>query len=182
MKRTNRDPQRIELSALLLIWALFLGAVLFFAPGGKAFSAPDEKAPALQKTGSHAGSATGDALQATVYNLEHRLAVAEKQQDKHFFQQVLDNQLVYVAYNGLVFDRARLLASMKYVDVNNYSIKNLKVRSLGTEAALATYDLDINANVAGTKLPHKQYASSVWLRRAGAWKLVFHQATPAHHE
>lgn len=176
MKRTNRDPQPIQLSALLLIWALFLGAVLFFTPGGKAFSAPGEKPGTAQKAPSP-GS-----LQTTIYNLEHRLALAEKQQNKHFFQKALDNQLVYVAYNGLVFDKAKLLASMKYVDVNNYSIKNLKLRPLGARAALVTYDLDINANVAGTKLPHKQYASSVWLLNAGEWKLVFHQATPAHHD
>lgn len=176
MKRTNRDPQPIQLSALLLIWALFLGAILFFTPGGKAFSAPGENAADPQKAGS------SGRLQTTVYDLEHRLAVAEKQQDKRFFQQALDDQLVYVAYNGLVFDKAKLLSSMKYVDVNNYSIKNLKMRSLGPRAALVTYDLDINANVAGTKLPHKQYASSVWLRRAGQWKLVFHQATPADHD
>lgn len=176
MRRTNRDPQPIQLSALLLSWALFLGAVLFFTPGGKAFSAPGANAATLQKAGS-----SGD-LQSTLYNLEHRLATAEKQQDKRFFQQTLDDQLVYVAYNGLVFDKAKLLSSMKYVDVNNYSIKNLKMRSLGRHAALVTYDLDITANVAGTKLPHKQYASSVWLLNAGEWKLVFHQATPAHHD
>ncbi|HET9181713.1 MAG TPA: nuclear transport factor 2 family protein [Candidatus Angelobacter sp.] len=180
-KRTNLDRQPIQLSALLLIWALFIGVILFFAPGGKAFSASGEKPAGAQDGGPQHGSPAGT-LQATVYNLEHKLAVAEKQQDKHFFQQVLDNNLVYVAYNGLVFNKAKLLTSMKYVDVNNYSIKNLKVRSLGPQAALATYDLDINAKVAGTKLPHKQYASSVWLRNAGGWKLLFHQATPADHE
>lgn len=176
MKRTSRDPQPIQLSALLVLWTLFLGAILVFTPGRKAFSAPAKNPSAPQKAGS-SGS-----LQKTVYNLEHRLAVAEKQQDKRFFQQSLDNQLVYVAYNGMVFGKAKLLSSMKYVDVNNYSIRNLKMRSLGPRAALVTYDLDINANVAGTKLPHKQYASSVWLLNAGQWKLVFHQATPAHHD
>ena len=70
---------------------------------------------------------------------------------------------------------------MKYVDVNNYSMENLKIRELGPDAVLVTYDLRINAKVAGTHLPQKQYASSVWLKRAAAWKLVFHQATPADH-
>ena len=86
-----------------------------------------------------------------------------------------------MAYNGLVFDREKLLSSMKYVDVNNYAMENLKVRALGPQAVLVTYDLRISAQVAGRHLPQKQYASSVWLQRAGAWKLVFHQATPADH-
>jgi len=181
MVRSKSDPQAIQLSALLLIWVFFLGIVLFFGPNDKAFSASAEETSAAQKGQPHQDTTAGS-LQTTVYNLEHRLALAEKQQDKHFFRQVLDNRLVYVAYNGLVFDKSKLLASMKYVDVNNYSIRNLKVRALGPQAALVTYDLDINANVAGTNLPHKQYASSVWLRQAGEWKLLFHQATPAHHD
>lgn len=120
-------------------------------------------------------------LQDTVYNLEHQLASAEKQHDKKFFETSMDNSLVYVAYNGLVFNKDKLLASMKYIDVNHYLMQNFKTRSLGPDAALVTYDLRINANIAGSQLPRKQYASSVWVRKGGGWQLIFHQATPAEH-
>jgi hypothetical protein len=66
-------------------------------------------------------------------------------------------------------------------EVANYSMKNLKERELGTNAELVTYDLTINGDIAGRELPEKQYASSVWLKTAPGWKLVFHQATPSHH-
>ncbi len=141
-------------------------------------------APAQQPTAPQPGDQarnSGGRLQNVVFNLEHKLATAEKQQDKAFFQRTLDDQLVYVAYDGLVFDKSKLLSSMKYVDVKNYSMENLKVRSLGANAALVTYDLRINAHIAGRELPEKQYAASVWVRDNGQWKLMFHQATPAHH-
>lgn len=172
MFRKNPDPQTIQVSALTLIWGCFLGAALFFATGARA--------PAAQQKGARPNQAH-KALENAAFNLEHRLAQAEKQGDKAFFERTLDPGLVYVAYNGLVFDREKLLSSMKYVDVNNYAMENLKVRALGPQAVLVTYDLRISAQVAGRHLPQKQYASSVWLQRAGAWKLVFHQATPADH-
>lgn len=172
MRKRNPDPQTIQVSALTLIWGCFLAAALFFASGARA--------PAAQPKGPYANR-SGKPVENTAFNLEHKLAQAEKQGDKAFFEHTLDPALLYVAYNGLVFDKNRLLASMKYVDVNNYSMENLKIRQLGPDAVLVTYDLRINAKVAGTHLPQKQYASSVWLKRTAAWKLVFHQATPADH-
>jgi hypothetical protein len=120
-------------------------------------------------------------LQDTVYNLEHQLANAEKQHNKKFFETSLDNGLVFVAYNGMVFTKEKLLASMHYIDVSHYSMENFKTRALGREAALVTYDLKINATIAGSQLPAKQYASSVWVRKGSGWELIFHQTTPADH-
>ena len=171
MNPADSGRQNIELSGLAVIWTFFLLAALFFAAGGHL--------PALQ--GQAERSTSSPHRNVIAFNLEHKLATAEKQQDKAFFQKTLDDRLVYVAYNGLVLDKAKLLSSMKYVDVNNYSMKNLKERELGPDAELVTYDLNINGDIAGRELPQKQYASSVWLKTAGGWKLVFHQATPAHH-
>ena len=127
------------------------------------------------------GKRVSGKLQDTVYNLEHQLAGAEKQHNKKFFAASMDKDLVYVAYNGLVLTKDKLLASMQYIDVSHYSMENFKTRSLGPDAALVTYDLKINAEIAGSQLPHKQYASSVWVRNGGRWQLIFHQATPAQH-
>ena len=171
MNQSESSKQKIELSGLAVIWAFFLLAALFFAAGGRL--------PALQ--GQAQGNASPSPGDTAAFNLEHKLASAEKQQDKAFFQKTLDDRLVYVAYNGLVLNKAKLLSSMKYVDVNDYSMKNMKQRELGANAELVTYDLKINGDIAGRELPEKQYASSVWLKTAQGWKLVFHQATPAHH-
>ena len=171
MDQTDSDKQNIELSALALIWIFFLLAALFFAAGGHV---PTLLGQAQRNTSSSHPD-------AAAFNLEHKLAAAEKQQNKTFFQNTLDDRLVYVAFNGLVLDKAKLLSSMKYLDVNHYSIKNLKERELGADAELVTYDLSITGQIAGRQPPEKQYASSVWLKTTQGWKLVFHEATPAHH-
>ena len=117
-----------------------------------------------------------------LYQQEQRLATAEKNQDKPYFQRTLDDNLIYVAYNGMVFTKAKILQSLNYIDVSKYSIENMKVRPLGPNAGLVTYDLLLSGNIAGHDLPAKQYASSVWLRQGSGWVLIFHQSTPAHHE
>jgi hypothetical protein len=119
-------------------------------------------------------------IQTEIYNQEHQLANAEKTKDRHYFEKTLDDKLIFVVYNGLVFTKQKIVQDLTYIDVTRYSIANMKVRALGPEAALATYDLDLNGSIAGHALPTKQYASSVWLKN-GEWRLKFHQSTPAHH-
>ncbi len=120
-------------------------------------------------------------VQNILHQQEQQLATAEKRQDKKYFQQKLDDNLIYVAYNGLVFTKDKILQSLNYIDVSRYSIQNTKVRPLGINAGLVTYDLLLNGSIAGHDLPKKMYASSVWVKRGGAWVLIFHQSTPAHH-
>ena len=144
--------------------ALLVGAVLLL-----------QLAAAAQTSGKPAD------LQTLMWNQEHELAKAETQQDRKLFQKVLDNKLIYVAFDGLVFTKQKIVQDLNYIDVSHYHIENLKTRALGPDAALVTYDLNINGNVAGHDLPAKQYASSVWLKKGTTWQLIFHQSTPAHH-
>jgi hypothetical protein len=121
-------------------------------------------------------------VQTIIYNLEHQLAQAEKQQDRSFFENELNDRLIYVAFNGLVLTKSKLVSAVSYIDVSHYRIENMKVRVLGADAALATYDLTSGGSLAGHDLPGKQYASSVWVKNGGNWQLIFHQSTPAHHD
>jgi hypothetical protein len=123
----------------------------------------------------------GEHLHDVLYNLEQQLANAEKNQDKAYFQRALDNNLVFVAYDGLVFTKTKIVDDLHYIDVKRYSIENIKVRRLGGSAGLVTYDLLLKGSIAGHNLPQKQYASSVWVKRGASWLLIFHQSTPAHH-
>jgi len=117
-----------------------------------------------------------------IYNLEHQLANAEKQQDKAFFERALADDLIYVAYNGLVFRKPKLISAMNYMDVAHYSAENFKFRSLGPNSELVTYDLRLRGTIAGQRLPPKQYVSSIWVQQQDGWRLLFHQSTPADHD
>lgn len=128
------------------------------------------------------GASPDQQVSNALHDQEQQLADAEKKKDRNYFQQKLDDNLIFVAYNGLVFTKSKILQSLNYIDVSRYAIKNMKVRSLGADAGLVTYDLLLAGNIAGHNLPAKQYASSVWVKHGDDWLLVFHQSTPAHHE
>jgi hypothetical protein len=123
----------------------------------------------------------GHRLRDTLTNREKKLARAEQQKNKSFFEGVLSPQFLMVAYNGLVFTKPELLSKLNHLDVTHYTMKNFKVRPIGRAGALLTYDLHIQASAAGEHAPTQQYASSVWVREGGHWELLFHQATPAKH-
>jgi hypothetical protein len=114
-------------------------------------------------------------------NNEKALAEAQTQKKAAALQEMLDPNLIFVAFNGMVFTRQQLVAKVQYIDVSQYDMENFKVRRLGPNACLLTYDLRVKASVAGHNLPDKEYASSLWLRHGRGWQLVFHQETPAHH-
>lgn len=130
---------------------------------------------------STAGSDDSHQLRDALTNMEKKLARAEQQKNKSFFDRTVSPQFLMVAYNGLVFTKPELLSKLNYLDVTRYAMKNFKVRRIGRSGALLTYDLDIQASAAGQHAPTKQYASSVWVREGGHWELLFHQATPAKH-
>lgn len=124
---------------------------------------------------------SANTLHDQLVNNEKQLTNAEVKKSAPFFQKALAPDFIDVAYNGLVLTKETILKNLQYVNVNGAQMKNFKLRRLGKDAALITYDLDEQASVAGHKTPQKQYASSVWIDQNGHWLLVFHQVTPAEH-
>jgi hypothetical protein len=122
------------------------------------------------------------ALENQLVGNEQRLAQSEQKKDRAFLREALADDFIYVAYNGLVFTKEKIVQAVKYMDIDNYKMENFKVRSLGPQAAVLTYDLKVQGNVAGRELPQKEYASSVWVAKGGHWIAVLHQETPAHHQ
>lgn len=162
----------IKLAFTYLFLCFWSGAA--FAQTANALKPPGTKIAVSDEPNSE--------LRDQVYNLEHDLAAAEVKQDRDFFQNSLADNFIFVAHNGLVFTKQQIVGSLRYIDVQRYEIQNMKVRQLGPDAALATYDLNIRGDIAGEHLPAKQYASSVWVKTPEGWRLIFHQSTPARHD
>jgi hypothetical protein len=137
----------------------------------------DVKAP-------HADLSVGEGtktLESELVTAEQRLVDSEKKKDSQTLQQALAEDFIYVAYNGLVFTKDRIVKDLQYIDINESQMENFKVRKLGADAAVLTYDLIVHGAIGGHELPRRMYASSVWVHRGDRWVLVLHQETPAHH-
>ena len=120
-------------------------------------------------------------LESELVGNEQRIADSEKNKDQSFLAEALADNFIYVAYNGLVLTKDKIVQSLKFLDISNYQMENFKLRSLDENSAVLTYDLIIEGAIGGRELPHRQYASSVWVRKAGHWIMVLHQETPAKH-
>jgi hypothetical protein len=120
-------------------------------------------------------------LESELVASEQRVADSEKNKDRETLLQTLADDFIYVAYNGLVFTKDRIVKELPYINIDQSQMENFKVRQLEPGAAILTYDLMVRGAIAGHDLPQRMYASSVWVRRSEHWILVLHQETPAHH-
>jgi hypothetical protein len=121
------------------------------------------------------------AVRDALYNREHELWLAEQKHNSDFFQHYLTPDFTFVAFNGMVFTKDKVAEAVSHVDVRNVEVKNVKMHPLDNEVVLLNYDVVIDADVLGQKIPPAQYASSVWVKQGSDWMLAFHQTTPAHH-
>jgi hypothetical protein len=76
-----------------------------------------------------------------------------------------------IGASGRTYDKARALATLVAAPPQQIAIENFTVRELGADHVLATYLARTPGRVT--------LRSSIWVRRAGGWQIVFHQGTPA---
>lgn len=92
-----------------------------------------------------------------------------------FYEEVLDDRPVMLLPGGTVLDdRAAIVASMSGTPWTRYELADLRCVQLTPDAALVAY-----AAVAERDgQAYSALMSSLYARRAGGWKLAFHQQTP----
>jgi hypothetical protein len=65
-------------------------------------------------------------------------------------------------------------------DVKNYSLADFKLTKVDADAALLTYKATgVDANCDGQKVPETIFASTLFKKSGGTWRMLFHQETGA---
>ena len=90
---------------------------------------------------------------------------------------LLADEFVEFGSSGRIFDRETVISSTSREAAFQSRIDDFVVSALAPGAALTTYRL--SAWSAIDQQERVTLRSSVWLRRAGRWVLVFHQGTVA---
>ena len=88
---------------------------------------------------------------------------------------LLDDDFVEFGSSGHTYDKRQVLYHVSRQLPAELSIDEFRVVELGPGAALVTY----RARADSRKERDEQYSwrSSVWVQRAGEWKMIFHQGT-----
>lgn len=63
--------------------------------------------------------------------------------------------------------------------VNGYALDKPTFKWLDKNTALMAYHATQDGTCGSEKLPAAVWASSIWVKKGGEWKSVFHQETPA---
>ena len=93
-----------------------------------------------------------------------------------FYDGVLDADPVMVLPGGLVLDtRDEVLASMSGAPWSSFELEDLTARIVSDDLAVVTYRAIAERKRRGE---YVALMSSVYVRRAGGWRLVLHQQTP----
>jgi hypothetical protein len=64
--------------------------------------------------------------------------------------------------------------------VTSYSVDSPTFKWIDKNTALMAYRANQDATCGGDKLPGTVWASSLWVKKNGGWKFVFHQETAAN--
>src|SRR5581483_2611344 len=154
-------------------WSLvLLFAAALTAPLHAQTSKPD-------KSADKAASKSSGGLQSTLEKMEREGWEAYKKKDKKAYGDLLTNDFVGSFADGQApHDKQSALASMDQVTLNNYSLSNFKVKTIGPDAALLSCNAEVTLTIGNAKPEtSKLYVSDLYVKRGGQWKSMHYQET-----
>lgn len=113
-----------------------------------------------------------------IESYEREMLEADKQGNWDAIARRMADDFLEIAGNGRYFNKQQIAKLFHESRVDDYKMSEVDFRALGPDAALLAYRLDVQAMFQGKPLPAAFLISSVWQKRDGAWKVVFHQGTP----
>jgi hypothetical protein len=121
-------------------------------------------------------------LEQTAFANEKNLIEAKKRDDAAFFKRTLAPDFSLVGVDGQLVEGSEAADNLGDSGLLELTPYDMKVVSLGDDAAIVTYDAIVREAPAEDQdmPPRYQHFSSVWIKQSGQWKLKFHQATPTH--
>ena len=114
--------------------------------------------------------------------IEQRLIAEERRvvweavvkKEARVLQDAFDDQFLDVSDVG-VFTKAETIKLIPSLNVKDYALEKFRVIMANKEAAIITYEAIQHWTIDGKEAPSHVRASSVWVRRSGRWRIMFHQ-------
>jgi hypothetical protein len=116
-------------------------------------------------------------LEKTILNKEKASWETLKQKNYSAFGELLADDYIGIDNTG-ISNRAELLKSMPELRLLDYTMEDVKVRSVANGVALITYKAKLSGSYQGKQLK-PVYAASVWVKRSSKWLQTFNQETEA---
>ena len=121
-------------------------------------------------------------IAARIVALELSLLEAPTRSDRHYLEQVLDDEMVEFGKSGGVYDKQSIIQALEgersgSPPADHLELVDATAMLLSADTVLLTYRLR-SRPLAGTEAV-ASLRSSVWKQQDGRWRLLFHQGTAA---
>jgi hypothetical protein len=128
--------------------------------------------PGMQ--GKSGGKTGGDMTAWTLKAKEMQINDCFKKQDSKTFLTLVDPNAWSVDATGIA-PVSQVLGMFKDITIKDYSIEGYTATPIDKDVYVATYTWKGEGTYKGQAWPPMTYCSSVWAKRGGDWKCVFHQ-------
>jgi hypothetical protein len=116
-----------------------------------------------------------DDLEREIRSLEERLLDRRVRSNPDLAGELLAEEFLEFGSSGRTWTKQEILDALREERAIRFTISDFQVRLISPEAVLATYR--VLAEPESHELSRSSLRSSLWVRRAGRWQLVFHQGT-----
>ncbi len=125
---------------------------------------------------------TDSASQSRILAMENAWAQAEEHGDFKALQTLLDDSLVYIRYDGSVWNKSQYLASLKDTTSKEEQGVNesMNARVFG-ETAVVTGIYRVKGTEKGKPYQRRERFADTWIFRSGVWVCITSQVTLINH-
>jgi RNA polymerase sigma factor (sigma-70 family) len=162
---------QFKLATMALLAAALLGV-------GLAWLGQPTWASGTREEADPAAPARTEQLLDTLLALEKRSWEASKRKDVARLREITAEDYVAILPEGSRLTRDEMFALLPLCDIKRYSLSDVRVLSLGPDAAVLLYQADSETVHWGKTWKEQTQFSSTWVRREGEWRNVLLQETP----
>jgi len=134
-----------------------------YKPGG-----PGAKGPAPS---SPSASSDGGAIEKQLVSLYNELFEGAKKKDTSPFSRIMGDDFSEINADGLVFDKATVLASIPNYEIESYAVTEVSTRVYG-DTAVMTLVQTSKGKYQGQPIEGSFRETVVWTKRDGRWQMV----------
>jgi len=131
----------------------------------------------VSKTTAAVSNAANSGLDQMLIAKEKTLPEAQKKKDQQYLQNITTADFLEVAADGHEYSKDDMLEGVNQVNLQDFSLYDVKVLPLNDSAAVVTYNAIVRMTVGAEAAPRYQHLSSVWVKQGDQWRLKFQQAT-----
>jgi hypothetical protein len=114
-------------------------------------------------------------LQEHIRGLEERLLRPEVRRSRELLGELLADEFVEFASDGAAYGKPQVIEALQVEPILHRSLSDFRLAVLAEDVVLSTYRSSRHGDASQQTV--ESLRSSIWKRREGKWKMIFHQGT-----